>query len=28
VVVTISSTRIRGVVVPGSGQHFILHFTP
>lgn len=28
VVVTISATRIRGAVVPGSGQHFILRLTP
>jgi Bacterial Ig-like domain (group 2) len=28
VVVTISAARIRGGVVPGSGQHFILRLTP
>lgn len=28
VVVTVSATRIRGAVVPGSGQRFILRFTP
>jgi hypothetical protein len=28
VVVTVSSSRIRGPVVPGSGQHFMLRFTP
>lgn len=28
VVVTISATRIRGAVVPGSGQRFILRLTP
>ena len=28
VVVTISATRIRGSVVPGSGQRFILRLTP
>jgi hypothetical protein len=28
VVVTIGATRIRGAVVPGSGQRFILRFTP
>jgi hypothetical protein len=27
-VVTVSATRVRGAVVPGSGQRFILHFTP
>jgi hypothetical protein len=28
VIVTVGTTRIRGVVVPGSGQRFILRFTP
>jgi Big-like domain-containing protein len=28
VIVTVSSTRIRGAVVPGSGQRFIIRFTP
>jgi hypothetical protein len=28
VIVTISATRIRGAVVPGSGQRFILRLTP
>jgi hypothetical protein len=28
VVVTVSAARIRGAVVPGSGQHFILRLTP
>ena len=27
-VVTVSATRVRGAVVPGSGQRFVLHFTP
>lgn len=28
VVVTVSATHIRGAVVPGSGQRFIVHLTP
>ncbi|HKT60663.1 MAG TPA: Ig-like domain-containing protein [Gemmatimonadales bacterium] len=28
VIVTVSATRIRGAVVPGSGQRFILRLTP
>jgi hypothetical protein len=27
-VVTVSATRVRGAVVPGSAQRFVLHFTP
>jgi len=27
-VVTVSATRVRGAAVPGSGQRFVLHFTP
>jgi hypothetical protein len=28
VIVTVSANRIRGAVVPGSGQRFILRLTP